>query len=99
MFESYNNGGLGSVQSGASIESPRCLCNLRAISTSAYTDENFGKRFWGCVKYKISCRSPYYLKCMLDVGFVEELDIVNFLWMGSVFSSETWLAIQVIFVQ
>ena len=54
MSESHIIGSLGSGESEASTEGPKCYYDLRAKSTIAFTDENFGRRFWGCVKFKVS---------------------------------------------
>ncbi|KAB1220295.1 hypothetical protein CJ030_MR3G019041 [Morella rubra] len=60
MSESYTTGSSGNEQSASSIEGPRCFCDLRAISTTAFTDENWGRRFWGCVKYKDGGHCNYF---------------------------------------
>ncbi|KAB1206513.1 hypothetical protein CJ030_MR7G000031 [Morella rubra] len=60
MSESHITGSLGSGESEASTEGPKCYCNLRAKSTIAFTDENFGRRFWGCVKFKDGGHCNYF---------------------------------------
>ncbi|KAB1202504.1 hypothetical protein CJ030_MR8G000297 [Morella rubra] len=72
MSESYTTGSFGNVQSASSMEGPRCFCDLRAISTTAFMDENFGRRFWGCVKYKMC---PYGRRVIRQLRAMQEKKI------------------------
>ncbi|KAB1219278.1 hypothetical protein CJ030_MR3G001239 [Morella rubra] len=60
MSVSHITGSSGIVESGASIEGPKCYCDLKAKSTIAFTKENFGRRFWGCVKFKDGGHCNYF---------------------------------------
>ncbi|KAB1226315.1 hypothetical protein CJ030_MR1G012027 [Morella rubra] len=60
MSQSHITGSSGSGESGASTEGPKCYCDLRAKLTIAFTDENFGRWFWGCVKFKDGGHCNYF---------------------------------------
>ncbi|KAB1216078.1 hypothetical protein CJ030_MR4G026976 [Morella rubra] len=53
MSESHITGSLGSGESEASTEGPKCYCDLRAKST-------IGRQFWGCVKFKDGGHCNYF---------------------------------------
>ncbi|RYE13696.1 MAG: hypothetical protein EOP45_20800 [Sphingobacteriaceae bacterium] len=41
--------------SGEDRRRPSCPCGLPSIQRTSWTDENPGRRFFGCSRYTISC--------------------------------------------
>ncbi|KAB1209263.1 hypothetical protein CJ030_MR6G007215 [Morella rubra] len=53
-----SSGSSSAIGSGGQVMTPCCYCSVEAYLKTSYIEQNFGRRFWSCVNYKLgrSCR-------------------------------------------